>query len=204
MGREIEIKLRMDNPATVRRRLAEAAAQTLGTADEEDVFFDFPDGRLHAGGLMLRVRTRSPAAAQTPAGSTSPEPSTHAGKALLTFKGPRREAPEKIREEIETGVERGDELVRILERLGLVARLRCRKRRESWRLGGCTVALDALDRLGTFVEIEGPTVAAVRAARAQLALADAEVVEETYAELSARAAHPGADDGRPGTQSEPR
>ena len=59
----------------------------------------------------------------------------------------------------------------LLSRARLPARCSAsRSAARSWKLGGCTVELDELPHLGTFVEIEGPSEAAILKVRDQLQL----------------------------------
>jgi adenylate cyclase class IV len=83
----------------------------------------------------------------------------------------------------------------ILQRIGFVRVLRFEKRRETWTLEGCEVALDELPRLGRFVEIEGPSDAAVMQVRQKLALEEAPLLTSSYVamlshRLNDRDAHP--------------
>jgi len=72
----------------------------------------------------------------------------------VTYKGPLVEAESKTREEFETGVEDGEELEAVLERLGFAPAAEVRKRRERHRIGEFTVTLDAVEGLGEYVEVE--------------------------------------------------
>ena len=83
----------------------------------------------------------------------------------------------------------------ILLRIGFVRVLRFEKRRETWTLEGCEVALDELPRLGRFVEIEGPSDAAVMQVRQKLGLEEAPLLTSSYVgmlshRLDDRDAHP--------------
>ncbi len=105
--------------------------------------------------------------------------------ALLTYKGPRGAGVFKSREELETAVEDPAALSRIFERLGFQEVIVYEKRRETWQLGPCEIALDELPKLGSWIEIEGPSASAVEQARRQLGLSAVPVVQETYVELAA-------------------
>jgi adenylate cyclase class 2 len=60
----------------------------------------------------------------------------------------------KAREELNTGIESGPVLEEILKRLGFTRTADVRKRREYYTLQGASVALDQVEDLGSFVEIE--------------------------------------------------
>jgi len=184
MGTEIEIKLRLADPAGLRERLAVCGASPTGRVLETNTLFDTPDEALRAADSALRVRRTAPlqAAERLPRADQSGGPAS----AWLTFKGPRSGTGLRSREELETQVREADALLAILARLGLTERVIYEKRRETWRLEGCEVALDELPRLGTFVEIEGPDEQAVRELRSRLGLEHAEGLDVTYVELAVR------------------
>ena len=74
--------------------------------------------------------------------------------AKVTYKGPLVDAASKTREEHETTVAEGDELHAVLEGVGFRPAATVEKDREVWTLDGYTVALDSVDGLGEFVEVE--------------------------------------------------
>ena len=170
MAVEIEIKMKVDHLAPVRDRLRELGATHAGEVMETNTFFDTPDRALLASDCGLRLR-------HTRNGATRQE------KHVLTYKGPRGEGQVKKREEIEVGVDRADAAEQMMERLGYVRRLCFEKRRETWRLDNCTVELDLLPELGSFVEIECPSEADVMRLREKLGLANVEPVTPTYADI---------------------
>jgi adenylate cyclase class 2 len=165
MALEIEAKMRLDDPAALRRRLAEGGAVCAGTRTLRDHYFDTPDHRLRDGDRGLRVRL--------------------ADGAVLTYKGPRLEGPFKSRQELETRVADGEVLMQLLQQLGLVQVFLYEKRREQWRLDACAVSLDELPQLGCFVEIEGPSEQAIAQALRRLGLEGVSLVHESYLHLVA-------------------
>lgn len=100
------------------------------------------------------------------------------GRAVLTFKGPVRPGPVKIREEIETGADSAETLLAILERVAFHPAFRYEKYREEFAVPGAVVAIDETP-LGTFIEIEGeePAIAACAAA---LGFSPADYVTASY------------------------
>jgi predicted adenylyl cyclase CyaB len=174
MPREIEIKLRCDDLATVRRRLEAIRATPHGAVQEVNTLFDTPEGTLRAGDCGLRLR------------ETVDLCDAAVRAAWLTFKGPRAAGAVKHREELETGLATPAAIRELLPRLGYQPVLVYEKRRETWTWEGCEICLDTLPRLGTFVEVEGPDEATIQRARDRLALADAAVEPATYVELTAR------------------
>ncbi len=174
MPTEIELKLRVTDPQTVRARLAAVGARPIAEVLETNWILDTADRRLRAAGTGLRVRLSAPVDGSAPPVAT------------LTFKGPRTGGALKIREELETQAHDSATMLRIFEELGYPPVITFEKRRAAFELGSCHVTLDELPRLGWFVEIEGPTAGAVEQARAKLAIEGAESVAETYVELAAR------------------
>lgn len=174
MPQEIEIKLRIDSPDSIRARLKSCGGRRVGLSHETNRIFDTPTGDLFAADCGLRLRvTRSD-------GQDAP---VHAS---LTYKGPRGAGELKARDEFQTSISDPDACAVILERLGFCEKIVYEKRRETWRLGECEVVVDELPRLGWFLEIEGPDGESIDDARAQLELDDIQIVQETYVEMAAR------------------
>lgn len=173
MSTETEVKLKVRELESVRARLGEIGAKPIHRRIENNVLFDRPDRSLHAAGRALRVRTLT-----KPDGSNG-LPTT------VTLKGPRQPnpGPVKVREEIEFVVSNESAARSLLETLGYETIMSFEKRRESWRLGACTIELDQLPFLGPFVEIEGPDIAAIETTRVRLGLATAQPREQSYASM---------------------
>jgi adenylate cyclase class 2 len=164
---EIEIKLRVNDPAALRRKLRALRARRVGRVREWNVLFDTPRQRLRKHGKLLRLRLERPRGARR-----SPV------RALLTYKGPglagptsRHSAPSsaryKIREEIEAPVSDPARLTRVFAAIGLVPSFRYEKYRETYRvpgLAGLAVELDETP-IGVFLELEGPPRLIDRASR---------------------------------------
>lgn len=177
MPHEIEAKFRIGDPQALRVRLAEAGARQTGIVFEVNRILDTPDRRLRQADRALRIR-------ETRRVDLPGEPP--APVVTITFKGPRDAAAIRSREELESIVDHAPAMVAILGQLGFVEQVLYEKRREHWWFDPCRVALDELPRLGWFVELEGPSVAAIEQARTRLGLADRPVHPETYVELAAR------------------
>jgi adenylate cyclase class 2 len=133
---ERELKFPYSDLNALRERLQAAEAERLCSSALEDNLIWDRDGELVKSGRLLRLRFDS-----------------HGSR--LTYKGqPTYEDGLKIREEIETGVEKPAELEAILENLGYEQIQRYQKYREEWRLGGVIICLDRTP-IGDFVEFEG-------------------------------------------------
>jgi adenylate cyclase class 2 len=147
---ETEIKLKVSNPESVKRRLAALGFCVLKRRYfESNYLFDFPNRKLRKAGGLLRLRF-------VPAG------------ALLTFKGPPlRSRDYKVRNEYETEVADGKTLWRVLEGLGLRETFRYEKYRTVFgrKSHGNWAALAnpasgelVYDEtpIGNYLELEGP------------------------------------------------
>ncbi len=133
---ERELKFPSSDLEAMRERLRELEAERLAAAGLEDNRIFDRDGELAGRQCLLRLRTDR-------LGSR------------LTYKGPARfEGRVKVRVELETAVEAPEALEALLQALGYQVERRYQKKREEWRLGGVTVALDHTP-IGDFVEFEG-------------------------------------------------
>jgi adenylate cyclase class 2 len=168
---EIEAKIKVDDLDLIARRLGELGGRFVAEQRQSDVYFCDADGTLEQRGCGLRLRS------ETVGDRTS---------AILTFKGARQDSVYKVRPEYETPVADGGAMTHILEGLGYRATLTVAKTRRMWELDGCEVCLDDVPPLGCFVEVEGDSAAAVKAALTRLGLADKPHVVEGYAALMAK------------------
>lgn len=135
-GVERELKFPAVQLDRLRDRLKELEAERIGPGTLEDNWILDRDDELGKSQCVLRLRK------------------DHKG-AHLTFKGPPRfEERTKIREEHETGVSDSAAARALFESLGYRAVKRYQKVRETWRLGGVTIALDHTP-IGDFAEFEG-------------------------------------------------
>ncbi len=183
MTQEMEMKFRVSDLAAVARRLRALGADRLHTALQDDRYFDLRRHRLLRRGCGLRLRTSR----LLRAGRGRLD-----GRAELTYKGPaRRGRKAKVRPEHQSRVDRPAAVEAVLLACGLRPMLHLQKRRATYRLGRCTVALDELPVLGCFVEIEGPTEAAIERLRTRLALPGRPIRQHYVKLLQARCARAG-------------
>lgn len=137
---ERELKFHCSDLGAVRRDLETTEAEILSAEAFEDNLILDRDGELAASERLLRLRADGYGA-------------------RLTYKGPATyESGVKVREEIETGIEKPEELRAILESLGYQRVRRYQKYREEWRLDGVVICLDRTP-IGDFVEFEGSDAA---------------------------------------------
>ncbi len=164
---EIEIKLRVENVASVRRRLARVGARRVARRHEDDTLYDTSSRALKRRGELLRLRLRG------------------GRRALVTYKG-RQAAGQryKVRQEIEFSVSDPAKLRAALEALGFRPWFRYEKYRTSYRLPrlpGLAVELDETP-IGTFLELEG-TPGAIDRAAGLLGYQPGEYLVATYHDL---------------------
>ncbi len=129
------MKLPLADFGPVRDALRALGAAPLGVSDQEDTFFRHPQRDFAATDEALRLRSA-------------------AGTLELTYKGPKQAGAAKAR--LEQTVAVVEDPSALLASLGFQAVHRVRKRRESHRLDGLgvEVALDQVDGVGSYVEVE--------------------------------------------------
>ncbi|MFO0798844.1 MAG: class IV adenylate cyclase [Gemmataceae bacterium] len=156
---EVELKYRVADHAAVLSRLVALGAARVSEAAEADHYFNAPDRDFRATGEAFRLRRE---------GASN----------RFTYKGPKHEAVAKTRTEIELAVADGDAGAADAERLVLALGLRpvavVKKIRTVYELARgdltATVCLDAVEGVGTYVEVE------VVCDEARAALAEATVL----------------------------
>jgi len=146
---EVEVKVPADIEA-VAERLDEMGAEHVDTVIQEDTYYDAPHRDFAETDEAFRVRR------ETRKGETASK---------ITYKGPLVEAESKTREEFETGVADGDSVDAIVTRLGFAPAATVRKNRRVFQVRDYDVTLDAVDDVGTFVEVETETDGDIEPAR---------------------------------------
>jgi adenylate cyclase, class 2 len=174
MAREIEIKLRVEDMAALRKKLKTVGARTVagrsGRVHEWNTLYDTATADLRGRDELLRIRV------ETPTGVRS---SKRKKRFVLTFKRPigdgksNRDAGDdyKIREEIELEVTDSKALGTIFAGLGMRESFHYEKYRTTFRMAGSArwakrllIELDETP-IGNFMELEGPTAAIDRMAK---------------------------------------
>jgi adenylate cyclase, class 2 len=161
--REIETKFRLVDRADFEKRLSDLGAVEGSTEFESNVLLDDAAGTLRTRGQALRLRDS-------------------AGASLLTFKGKATfERGIKSRVEIESGVQKGENVAKVFEALGFTPVFRYEKRRTTWRFTDPALPLVVVDEtpIGLFAEIEG-SEPAVRALATRLGVDEAQMIEQSY------------------------
>ena len=134
--RERKYRLSEDRVGDLRDRLG-SLGQWLSREAEADVYFDHPRLQLGASDQRLRLRFHGTD-----------------GSRELTFKGPPRfDRGDKLRLEV-TSELAGRGIEEILDQLGFARVQQFVKLRESYRVGNAIVAIDEIDAVGWFCELE--------------------------------------------------
>lgn len=164
--REIEVKLRVEDPRDVATLLFDHGFQVIHErAFESNVLFDTPERALRAERRLLRVRE-------------------FGGIATLTYKGTPETSRYKSREELETEVADAEIVRLMISRLGYVPVFRYEKYRTVYRQPGEIAGLAVLDEtpIGCWMELEGaPEWIDSNAAR--LGFSQMDYVTESYGAL---------------------
>jgi adenylate cyclase class 2 len=163
MPQEIEIKFRIENLPALARALKRAGfKQITRSSHEMNSLYDLPGQKLRKRGELLRLRKY---------GETW----------VLTHKAKSKGGRHKVRVELETRVENGQQMDAILRALGFKPTFHYEKYRAEWSDGKGHVVLDETP-IGDFGEIEGPPRWIDRTARA-LGIGPGDYITQTYAPM---------------------
>jgi len=163
MPKEIEIKFRIENLPALSRALKQAGFRQLTRSTHEmNALYDLPGQKLRKRGEMLRLRQYGEAW-------------------VLTHKAKGSAGRHKVRAELETRVENGQQMDAILRTLGFAPTFRYEKYRAEWSDGTGHVVLDETP-IGNFGEIEGRPRWIDRTARA-LGIGRGDYITQTYAPM---------------------
>lgn len=133
---EAEVKARVTGLKDVENRLIRLEARYLGEEEQIDLYFNHPSRDFSTTDEALRLR--------------------RAGEKLfITYKGPKLDPLTKTRIEHEVGIDSYNEAEQILMSLGFTPVMEVRKNRKLYSHKGYLIALDSVEGLGYFVEVEG-------------------------------------------------
>ena len=163
MAKEIEIKFRIEDLPALTRALKQAGFKQLTRSTHEmNSLYDLPGQKLRKKDELLRLRKY---------GETW----------ILTHKAKGKAGRHKVRAELETRVENGEQMDAVLRALGFAPTFRYEKYRAEWSDGTGHVVLDETP-IGNFGEIEGPPRWIDRTARA-LGIGRGDYITQTYAPM---------------------
>ncbi|NLL10486.1 MAG: class IV adenylate cyclase [Methanomicrobiales archaeon] len=133
---EIEIKVRVSTIEEIKKRIITIGGEHSETVVEEDQYYNAPHRDFEITDEALRVRSAG-------------------GGTILTYKGPKNTLlGSKIREECNVRIDDAETFDTILKNLGFRPVAHVRKLREYYAYQDFSIALDKVDQLGEFVEIE--------------------------------------------------
>ena len=172
MPTELEAKIQVQDLHAIRKKLQSAGAVRVKAELETNSFFDTPDRKLQSADQGLRIRVAVDEAGKS--------------KCTITMKGPLEKSQFKSREETQFVADDPHAVRALFENLGFHPTLSFEKRRETWTLNDCEIALDELPLLGKYVEIEGKTEPGISAVRSILGLQDSPTISTGYIALLSR------------------
>ncbi len=163
MAKEVEIKFRIAELKVLATALKRHGFREVTPRMHEiNSLYDLPGQKLRKKGQLLRLRKYGDAW-------------------VLTHKAKGKAGLHKVRVELETCVDKGEQMDAILHVLGFAPTFRYEKYRAEWGDGTGHVVLDETP-IGNFGEIEGPSRWIDRTAKA-LGIAPADYITQTYADL---------------------
>ena len=172
MAIEIEAKIKIAQISLIEARVKSYGGKLLQQVTQRDYFFDRLDRSLLNNDRGLRIRRETSAAIS---------------KTILCYKGPRDKGSSyKSRQELELEVADFDTAREFLQGLDFELTLAFEKKRDLWQLDDCWVCLDEVVELGSFVEVEGPSQAAVRGVLEKLELGGQSQMQDSYAVMLAK------------------
>jgi len=133
---EIEVKIKVESFELLKKKLIDMGAELCGNGYQEDVYYNSPVCDFGITDEALRVRYSGE-------------------KAEATYKGPKLPGSSaKARKEINISVSSGQDFEKMLKRLGFRRTSVVSKQRDEYRFNETLIALDNVDDLGKFIEIE--------------------------------------------------
>jgi adenylate cyclase class 2 len=165
--REVEIKFRIDDINALTSSLQSAGFRLITPRTHEmNTLYDQPGGKLRRREALLRLREYGP-------------------RWTLTYKdrSGKQSGRHKSRREIETQVENGEAMGRIIEAVGFSPSFRYEKFRSEWADSHGHVVIDETP-IGNFGEIEGQAKW-IDATAKRLNISVKSYLKESYAELFA-------------------
>lgn len=130
---EVEVKARAEEGT--RERIASLGATPIQVENHLDLYFNSPLRDLKTSDEALRIRIKEDGA-------------------RLTYKGPRLDQKTKSRQELTVKIDDPVRMGEILSLLGFVPSAELRKKRTKYSYQGMVIALDEVEGLGSFLEVE--------------------------------------------------
>jgi adenylate cyclase class 2 len=141
---EVEVKARA--PEDMAERITALGATLLVVENHNDLYFNSPLRDFIVSDEALRIRIKEEGA-------------------RLTYKGPKLDQTTKSRLERTVKIDDPQQMEQILLTLGFVLSAQVRKRRSKYSYEGAVLAIDEVEGLGRFVEVEAEGVGDYEAQR---------------------------------------
>ncbi len=168
---EVETKIAVSNLPQLADRLISLGATIIGGMSQRDTYLNAPHRDYATTDEALRVR-------ETESGTE------------ITYKGPRAHiSGSKARSEITLSVASAQDAIALLTATGFFVSAVVKKERNEYLYGGTTIALDRVEGLGTYMEIEVLTDGDIAFAHARIESVKKELnisgahIPESYLEL---------------------
>ncbi|MDD1760635.1 MAG: class IV adenylate cyclase [Methanothrix sp.] len=130
---EVEVKARA--PEDIVERIAALGAKLMVVENHHDMYFNSPIRDFKKSDEALRIRIKEDGA-------------------RLTYKGPKLDLSTKSRRELTVKIDDHQQMKEILLSLGYVLSAQVKKRRSKYTYQGAVLALDEVEGLGRFIEVE--------------------------------------------------
>ena len=130
---EVEVKARAYKDS--KEKIDALGATFLLVENHRDLYFNSPSRDFKQSDEALRIRIKEDGA-------------------RLTYKGPKLDQQTKSRRELTVKIDDPTQMREILSFLGFVLSAEVRKRRTKYSYQGMVIALDEVEGLGTFLEVE--------------------------------------------------
>jgi adenylate cyclase class 2 len=131
----IEVEVKAKAVPGMREKIESLGAFLVGRETHRDIYFSAPCRDFRKSDEALRIRIKEEGA-------------------RLTYKGPKLDEITKSRRELTVEINSPETMEQILIGLGFFRAGAVRKSRTKYRLGEATIALDEVEGLGSFVEVE--------------------------------------------------
>lgn len=163
---EKELKFKLSNIDPIIEKIKELGFEELGENEQEDIYFDSIDNKLLKEGKALRIRKEG-------------------NRFYLTFKSKALSRKPKIRKEINMELNETQviKLKEILKSLGYNEVLKIIKKRREFKRKDFRIAIDKVEGLGVFLEIEYENEIEMRELLHNFGLEIEDAIEQTYPEM---------------------
>ena len=131
----IEVEVKARSPPGIEAKIIDIGGEPIGVENHLDLYFNSPFSDFAQTDEALRIRIK--------------EEGTH-----LTYKGPKLDSETKSRRELTVRVDDANALELILESVGFFRAAVVKKKRTKYALGEAVLAVDDVEGLGTFIEVE--------------------------------------------------